>query len=201
MPMYLVRWPTLRASLVRARDEDELIYYLDEVADPGGCTYKVYKGPIWIDFDLPFTIRDITPEKKVPTEPSDFTVDPPPGFAVDDPVIRAEISESEAAGEMRLKILRFAFPSLAKFLDEREDAFCCDAEDPDTAEPYPAEMRAALVADLMPLVKHCQACADLRQRDDLEAELMKVVGVTIMLPSMRRGLERALTAAPSREAD
>lgn len=154
MPLYLVRWPTLKASLVRARDEDELIYYLDEVADPGGCTYKVYKGPVWIDFKLPFTIRDVTPDKKVPTEPSDFTVDPPPGFDPEVPVMSAEISESEAAGEMRLKILSFAFPSLA-----------------------------------------------VQDRDDLEAELMKVVGVSMMLPSMRRGLERALAAAEGRKAD
>lgn len=201
MPLYLVRWPTLKASLVRARDEDELIYYLDEVADPGGCTYKVYKGPVWIDFKLPFTIRDVTPDKKVPIEPSDFTVDPPPGFDPEVPVMSAEISESEAAGEMRLKILSFAFHSLARYLDRREDALCCGAEDPDTAEPYPDEMRAALVADLMPLVKHCQACAALQDRDDLEAELMKVVGVSMMLPSMRRGLERALAAAEGRKAD
>ena len=146
MPLYLVRWPTLKASLVRARDEDELIYYLDEVADPGGCTYKVYKGPVWIDFKLPFTIRDVTPDKKVPIEPSDFTVDPPPGFDPEVPVMSAEISESEAAGEMRLKILSFAFPSLARYLDRREDALCCGAEDPDTAEPYPRQHDAAVDA-------------------------------------------------------
>jgi len=39
MPLYLVRWPTLTASLVQADDEDELLDILDQDDDPGGCTY------------------------------------------------------------------------------------------------------------------------------------------------------------------
>ena len=36
-----------------------------EIDEPilGGCTYEVYRGPLWVDFDLPFEIRDVTPEK------------------------------------------------------------------------------------------------------------------------------------------
>ena len=60
MPLYLVRWPTLAASLVRAPDEGELLDILDEAADPGGCTYEVYRGPVWIDFEVPFGVRDRT---------------------------------------------------------------------------------------------------------------------------------------------
>lgn len=201
MPLYLVRWPALHASLVRARDEDELLDILDEVADPGGCTYKLYKGPIWIDFALPFKIRDVTPDKKVPTDPSDFTVDPAPDFDTDAPILRPEVPSAETAEEMHAKILRFAFPSLFNHLKEREDACFCGVPDPGAAEAYPDAMRAALVADLIPLVRDCQARAALRDRDDFEAEFMKQAGVTVMLPVMRRALERALDSAQGRKVD
>lgn len=36
MPIYLVRWPDLSASLVRAGSEEELLVTLDEVANPSG---------------------------------------------------------------------------------------------------------------------------------------------------------------------
>lgn len=202
MPLYLVRWPALHTSLVRARDEDELLDTLDQVADPGGCTYKVYKGPVWIDFALPFTIRDITPEKKVPTEPSDFTVDPSPEFDnVEGTLLRPEVPCAETAEEMVNKIMRFAFPSLFEYLDERMEADVCGAKHPDAGERYPEGLRAALVADLMPLVRDCQASAALQERDDLEAQMMKQARVTVMLPFMRRALERAVKAAPGRKAD
>jgi hypothetical protein len=31
---------------------------LDEVADPGGCRWAVYKGPLWVDMDLPVRVDD-----------------------------------------------------------------------------------------------------------------------------------------------
>jgi hypothetical protein len=77
MPLYLVRWPSLAASLVRAENENELLAILDEAADPGGCTYEIYRGPVWIDFDVPFEVRDCSPEGIVPTDPSDFVVERP----------------------------------------------------------------------------------------------------------------------------
>jgi len=65
MPIYLVRWPDLAASLVRAQDDDELIDILDQVANPEGCEWSVYDGPLFIDFQLPveWSIR----EKRSPT--------------------------------------------------------------------------------------------------------------------------------------
>jgi hypothetical protein len=62
MPIYLVRWASFTASLVRARNEAELLDILDQEADPGGCTYEVYRGPLFIDFALPFTARPRTPD-------------------------------------------------------------------------------------------------------------------------------------------
>ena len=47
MPIYVVRWLEPMVSLVSARDEEELKYRLDDAADPGGCTWQIYKGPDW----------------------------------------------------------------------------------------------------------------------------------------------------------
>jgi hypothetical protein len=53
MPIYLVRWPDLSASLVRASHEDELIDTLDQVANPDGCEWSVYEGRLFIGVRLP----------------------------------------------------------------------------------------------------------------------------------------------------
>lgn len=203
MPLYLVRWPTLQVSLVRARNEEALLDLLDEASDPGGCTYKVYKGPVWVDFALPFKIRDVTPDKKVPTEPSDFTIDPCPEFDGElyPSFLEPGLPGTDAVDDMCRRILRFAFPSLLKYMEMRDDAVFNGDEDSDEGEQFPEGLRAALVADLMPLVRAYQARAALQERQDLEAQMMKQAGVTVMLPVMRRALEHALKTAPSRKAD
>ena len=53
MPIYLVRWPDLSASLVRARNEADLIDTLDQVGNPDGCEWSRYEGPLFIDVRLP----------------------------------------------------------------------------------------------------------------------------------------------------
>lgn len=70
MKLYLVRWPDLSISLVHARDEDELVSTLDEVADPSGCKWKVYNGPLHLDFKLKIDFQDQSDYKKVPFRPS-----------------------------------------------------------------------------------------------------------------------------------
>src|SRR5438445_12608587 len=61
---------TFRAALVRARDEDELLDTLDQVANPDGCEWAVYKGPLFIDFRLPadWRIEDERPGEPVTPE-------------------------------------------------------------------------------------------------------------------------------------
>src|SRR4051812_25989076 len=53
MPLYLVRWPSLTATLIRAGSEAELMDVIDEVGTPGVCTWNVYRGPLMIDFTVP----------------------------------------------------------------------------------------------------------------------------------------------------
>jgi hypothetical protein len=67
MPLYIVRWPGFRASLVKAQNEEELVDVLDEVADPAGCKWAVYRGPLWIDFDIPLDVEwEEFEEKPIP---------------------------------------------------------------------------------------------------------------------------------------
>src|SRR3989442_11196445 len=60
MPIYLVRWPDLSASLVQAQGEDELLDILDQVGNPDDCEWSIYNGPLFIDFRLPveWSIQD-----------------------------------------------------------------------------------------------------------------------------------------------
>jgi hypothetical protein len=52
MPLYVMRCPDLTAALVRAANEDELFEILDQVADPEGCTWAEYEGPLFLEFEL-----------------------------------------------------------------------------------------------------------------------------------------------------
>lgn len=204
MPIYLVRWPTLRASLVYARNRDELLDTLDQVDDPGGCTFQVYRGPVWIDFELPFRIRDVTPDKKIPTEPADYTVDPAENFTGElAGLLAPDLPPADDVHEMCESVLRGAFPRLHAHIErERERDFAGPPEPPEAPpEKYPPELRAALVAELEPLVRQIQAEHALHARNDYEAGLMKQMRVTTMLPFMKRAVERTLKEVPARDAD
>lgn len=196
MPIYLVRWPTLSASLVRARNQEELLDILDEVADPGACTFKVYQGPIWVDFDLPFEITDVDGDQV--TSAADLRVEPEPGFTGEidaESLLRLGTPVCDAVTDMRLEVLRGAFPTLARLLDERTSTGERAPEDLDR------ELRAALVAELSPLVEHLREAAAIEARDDFEATMMKQLGVTRVTPAMERALREVLQAAPAQKAD
>jgi hypothetical protein len=62
MPLYVVRWPDLSVALVRAANDDELFEIIDEVADPGGCTWAEYDGPVFLEFELAAHVEVECPE-------------------------------------------------------------------------------------------------------------------------------------------
>src|SRR5438067_10243798 len=113
MPIYLVRWPDLSASLVRARDEDDLIDTLDQVGNPEGCEWSVYKGPLFVDFRLPaaWRIQDARPGG--PVTPEQVVVDDV-GRMASEPIVEA--MELSLAGDdgcaTGTEILRTAFTML-----------------------------------------------------------------------------------------
>jgi len=196
MPLYLVRWPTLTASLVQADDEDELLDILDQDDDPGGCTFEVYSGPLWIDFDIPFKIGARKPENSVPTDPSDFTVEPTSDFRgeLGPDMVRVTTPLCDEVSDMKMEVLWGAFPELAEHIEAHE-------LDEDRTAALSDGLGAALLRELWPLVRHHQALGDLADRDDFEATVMKQMRVTTITPAMRRALEQALEDAPARKAD
>lgn len=56
MPIYLVRWQDLSAALVAADDERALVRTLDELADVEGVTWSVYRGPLWVELEVPVAL-------------------------------------------------------------------------------------------------------------------------------------------------
>jgi len=172
MPIYMVRWPELRVSLVSASNEKELRHRLDEVADPGGCTYEVYDGPLWVDFELPVEV-DLgdREDKRRPLSPEDVKIDI--GELAQDPS-RLMLSDAESADtgyEMCEQLREFAFPALHRVLEDPPGGDR-EALDPET-------LKAAVTEDLQPLIEYTWRQAQLEARNDPEAELMKRFGVTV----------------------
>lgn len=112
MPLYLVRWPTLVASIVRAHDEDHLTDILDEVASPGDAVWTEYDGPLWVDVSLGV---------KAAVEGDACTLE---GVeeAVQRPLLGAslEAEESDTSDEMFHTIVAKAFPHLYRLIAEAE---------------------------------------------------------------------------------
>lgn len=98
----------MSASLVSARDEDDLLDTLDQVADSEGASWSVYRGPVWVDFDVPAEYRI---DEKAPGEPLR-----PDEIIVED-VQKVEMGAFELstpscdhASEMHERVTKLAFP-------------------------------------------------------------------------------------------
>ena len=114
MPIYIVRWPDLSASLVRAASEEELPLILDQVANPEGCEWSVYKGPLFINFRLPvqWSIRDERPGR--PVAPEQIVIESV-GAMASVPVtdaLEVELAEGDDGFGTATEILRKAFPAI-----------------------------------------------------------------------------------------
>lgn len=178
MPVYVVRWPEPVVSLVSARDEEELMLRLDESADPGGCTWEVYKGPLWVDFQLPVEVDVGTREdKRKPLSPEDVKVDL--GELAREPwqLVPSESHSSDTAYEMYERLRQFAFPALQRALD------AAPAGDPEAIDLE--TVKAAVTKDLKPLLEYTWRQAQLEARDDPEAEIMRQLGVTVKFGALQ----------------
>lgn len=54
VPIYLVRWPDLSVSVIRAEDEEHLQELLDHVTEPSLAIWVEYDGPLWFEFEPNF---------------------------------------------------------------------------------------------------------------------------------------------------
>ena len=130
MPLYLVRWPTLVVSIVRADDEDHLTDILDEVASPSGAVWTEYDGPLWVDVPLGITAQ---------FEDDDWTLERI-DEAAKSPLLGAKLDseDCETSAEMFDAILGTAFPHLFKLIEEQVD----------DEEMKPEDVRHAAMLDL-----------------------------------------------------
>lgn len=186
MPLYIVRWPTFCVSLVKARDEDDLVNILDEVADPSGCRWAVYRGPLWIDLDLPLDVRwDETKKKR--SSPAE---EAPEVTGVEDlqtghVPYSVSIGEGDTGADMRDAITTWAFPSIQRVFEEREDE----------EQPELAALRAAVKAEIQELVRYTWRAAQVERRDDPEAELLRALGLASPTPWLKALMKQAKDGA------
>lgn len=187
MPVYLVRWPDLSAALVRATSEEELENALDEIDDPEGCEWNVYRGPLFIEFALPvpFEVKQRGPAR-APLEPGDIAVGEVSAL-LEGYALQASIPEGDTAYMMVEAVLRRAFPHVFRALRK------------DDGEPTELELREAVAGELQALVRASWRHEQLRRRDDPESRLAVEMGTTPGL--VRRWYEAAGAEEPPTDGD
>jgi hypothetical protein len=119
MPIYLVRWPALRVSLIRASNEQHLVDILDELGDTGGCRWMVYKGPLWFDLELPVNLN-WDDNAKGPRTDADVQIEGVDELKASGLVFEASLPLSDTAGEMGEEVARRAFPHLNRVFNEAD---------------------------------------------------------------------------------
>jgi hypothetical protein len=179
MPIYLVRWPDLSASLVRARHEDDLMEGLDQVANPEGCEWSVYEGPLFIDFRLPATwrIQDESPGE--PVTPEQVVVEDV-GRMATEPIVEAmELSLAGDDGcDTGMAILRTAFPRLhaaIEKLQESDDELASEGVVPEAA------LREALHGELVRRLQSSWRHAQLLKKTDALSALAREMDLPVAL--------------------
>jgi hypothetical protein len=196
MPIYLVRWPDLSASLVKAVDEEELVLLLDDVGNADGCRWSTYDGPLFIDVRLP-----------VEWSPGEASAGPlEPGQvelgslgALEHTEVEEALELTFAPGEeglrMAAEIIRQAFPVLHAALERFEAA----AERHDTGEAISkADLRDALHGELVRAQQWSWRRAQLRLRSDPVSQLAADFD---MAESLVRRLSEAETSDSGPDGD
>jgi hypothetical protein len=169
MPIYLVRWPDLSAALVKASSEEKLELILDEVANPEGCTWSVYRGPLFIELALParFHVDDEARRRPEPLRPEDVTIDGVDALAEGVP-LEVSLPPSDTAAEMCQAIERKAFPHVFGARHE-------------PGEPDREELRKAVAAELQVLLQASWTREQVLRRDDVDARVAADLGAPLSL--------------------
>jgi hypothetical protein len=117
MPLYVMRCPDLTAALVRAANEDELFEILDQVADPEGCTWAEYEGPLFLEFEL---AAHVDVECSEPVNGAYRPLDPEQIHIMGaDKLVSRQVAPmtvcpaGDSGYEMLQAVARFAFPATA----------------------------------------------------------------------------------------
>lgn len=156
--LYLVRWPNLEVTLVSAENEDDLIDQLDEEGDPSGCKWWIYNGPLYLSLRVPIDwkwdesregadevvelpLATVYFPKEAPKR-DNFLVEKIPEelFGVEAHLdLKVDPGETGGGYEMQQKIVKRAFPHLAKVYEDDSD------DSPATEE----QVREAIKSELM----------------------------------------------------
>ena len=180
MPIYLVRWPDLSASLVRTSSEEELLVILDQVANPEGCEWSVYEGPLFIDFRLPveWSVRDAGTRE--PVVPEQVVIDDVSRMATEPVVETMEVSlaDGDDGFDTGAEVIRLAFPEIHAAV---ENLYKSDeALEREGALPE-ADLRKALHSELVRLLRSSWRRAQLRKKDDPISNLAREMDLPVML--------------------
>lgn len=187
MKIYLVRWPGPRASLVAARNEDELLHLLDEVEDSEGATWSVYDGPLHISFQLPVDYHVAAQAPDEPLRPGEIVID---DVSKVEDGLELEAPGGETYGAMAERVMKTAFPHLHTALrSEREDL----TED---------RLRAAVSQELQPLVQAEGSTATRGRRTDAFGALGDAVDMSVRrAENVRRSAGQPPPAKPRAPAE
>ena len=182
MPIFLVRCPDLSAALVKAGSEDELIDILDEIANPEGCTWSVYRGPLFIEFSLPvrFQVKD-RGEHAGPMHREDVVVEDVSGLREAEP-FEVSLAEGDTGGDMCRAIEKKAFPHVFRARHDGDE------------EPSDTELRQAVQAELQTLVRASWRREQVRRRKDPQSRLATEMDVPVRL--VQRWVEAARGPQP-----
>ncbi len=183
MPIYLVRWPDLSASLVRASSEEELLDILDQVVNPEGCEWSVYEGPLFIDFRLPveWSVRDAGTRE--PVVPEQVVIDDVSRMATEPVVETMEVSlaDGDDGFDTGAEVIRLAFPEIhaaVENLYKSDEALEWEGALPE------ADLRKALHSELVRLLRSSWRRAQLRKKDDPISNLAREMDLPVMLARM-----------------
>ena len=150
---------------------------LDEVANPEGCTWSVYRGPLFVEFSLPvrFQVKD-RGEQGGPIHPDDVVVEDVSRLREAGP-IEVRLAASDTSGEMCRAIEQKAFPHVFRARHDRDE------------EPIDAKLRQAVGAELQALVRASWRREHLRRREDPESRLAAEMDAPVRV--VRRWVEAA----------
>ena len=180
MPIYLVRWPDLSASLVQAEGEEHLLDVLDQVGNPDDCEWSIYEGPLFIDFRLPveWSIQDdrratpVAPQQAVIGDVGPMTT----GNIVE--AMQLCLAGGDDGYETGAEVLRLAFPKLHAAIER----FYEGGEPLDREEVLPeAELRKVLHAELDRFFRGTWRRAQLGKKTDAISRLARDMDLPVKL--------------------
>lgn len=182
MPLYIVRWANISASLIQADDDDHLQELLDEEGDPGSAIWEEYDGPVWIEFDPK---RRETKDHGFEIDTDSFSADTSPSE-----FLRPGVAQTDTCFAMYRAILRQLFPHLHRALRETAGSDLSDER-----------ARELIVEALAREEWHGDACEERWQRYAGQTNLMSAAGLSVLPKHIARTVLSALEDAKDEGRD